>query len=256
MKSSTHVKGLVQLIATSIAEAPHELDGYQWCKMSHAARAAKLGISERTLRRMVGSPPGIAPFVSTCRVIDDVRTTLLRVGEKGPATPEDEARKMVKIWRAWLGKNIPAHRAALIAERAELKGQLQGGTGDSDEIADRIKRIGKTLDRLRLKETRSEYGCMVGLAKVWPKGLQVALFKFAINDWPEFMAGVKIKQAEEAAMGTGKPMFFTYPHIKTLRRYHKVAVDMMVMHYQKSGKTPPAALKAATPHLWKLLKLK
>lgn len=252
---STKVDALKKLIATSIKTAPHNLDGYQWCKMSHRDRSTMLEISERTLRRMIGRPPGKPPFVSTCRVIDGVRTTLLRVGEPGPSTPEDEARKMVAIWRGWLGKHVPAQRDALAAERAKLQAQLDAGSAeDADETAERIKAIGKTLTKLRENETPSEYGCMVGLAKVWPAGLQTALFAMAINDWVEFMAGVKVVQATEAALGTAKPMYFEYPHIKTLRRYQQVAVDMMVMRYQKSGKEPPKALKAVNPSLWKILK--
>jgi hypothetical protein len=251
--SAAKVDALVQLIAGSVETSPHELYGYNWCKMSHHDRAAALGISERTLRRMVGAPPGKAPFVSTCRVINGTKTILLRVGDYGPPTPEDEARKMVSIWRAWLQKHVPAHRATLEYERKTLQAALQQGSVDEKEAKGRIKAIDKTIGRLRLKETGPEYGCMVGLAKEWPTGLQVELFKMVINDWMEFMAGVKVVQAQEAGLGTVKPMYFEYPHIKTLRRYCKVAVEMMVMRFQKNGKEPPAALKAVNPGLWKHL---
>ncbi len=250
--SEAKVEALMQLIAASIEANPHELYGYKWCKLSHTQRASKLGMSERTLRRIVGAPPGQAPFVSTCRVIDGVNTVLLRVGEEGPPMPEDEARKMVKVWRSWLNKNVPIHRAELEAEKEKLTVQLkQAMINEKSETDAQIKKINKTLGRLRENETRSEYGCMVGLAKDWPAGLQIELFKMAVNDWTEFMGGVKVVQAHEAAMGTAKPMYFKYPHIKTLRRYHKVAVDMMVMRYQTIGKEPPEALKAINPALWK-----
>lgn len=171
--------------------------------------------------------------------------------------PEDDARKMVSIWRGWLQKHVPAHRETLETEKNLLQVALQNGSAkDKKEAIERITAIDKTLGRLRTKETPTEYGCMVGLAKEWPTGLHVELFKMAINDWVEFMAGVKVVQAKEAALGIAKPMYFEYPHIKTLRRYHYVAVDMMVMRYQKNGKQPPAALKAVNPDLWKHLKPK
>jgi hypothetical protein len=97
-------EALIALVSASTQTHPYELHGFKWCQVSHSARAEALGVSEKTIRRIVGSPPGIAPFVSTCRIIEGRKITLLRVGEPGPQTPEDVARMMVAIWRKWLSK--------------------------------------------------------------------------------------------------------------------------------------------------------
>jgi hypothetical protein len=252
-----NVVRLRDLISTSIEAAPHKLDGYKWCKMAHRDRCDALGISEKTLRRMIGPPPGYAPFVSTCRVIDGTRTTLLRVGEPGPQTAEDIARMMVAIWRKRLRQEIPKKQTELNAEKSKLASKIKMGTDDKQEVTDRITAIDKTLSNLRGNETPKEYGCMVGLAKEWPAGMQVPMFNMVLDRWPEFMAGVKSAQVKEMVFAKNvKPLYFEHPHIATLRRYQYVAVELVTMDYQKSGKAPPASLKAVNPGLWKYLKPK
>jgi len=247
------IEALQTLIASSIKTAPYELNGFQWCQMSHHERAVALGVSERTLRRIIGAPPGKPPFVSTRRAINGKPTTLLRVGEPGPQTPEDIARVLVSIWRKWLKKTIPPQRDEMQARRAELLAELKTAeVGDKPDIAHEIDRLAKTLTSLRLKETPHEYGCMVGLAEVWPDGMQAELFKMVLEQWATFMAGVKVAQATEPTNGRlAKPLYLQFPHISTIRRYHYVAVEMAVMNYQSGAKEPPAALQAINPTLWK-----
>jgi hypothetical protein len=260
--SPTAIK-LMELIASSIASAPYELDGFQWCQMRNEDRWKALEISRATYFRIIGKPPGNAPFVSTTREIGEERrrTTLLRVGEPGPKTERDYARMMVAVWRKWLEKNLPFHRAARMDRRAQLQKRVKtvNDPDAKEEAEKKLARVEKALKRMRqARETRNEFGQFIGLAKAWPDGLQVELFSIVLDDLTAFMAGVKTRQAVERAEGkpVSKPRFLQYPHIKTILDYNSVALEMMMMHYQSSGQKPPEALKALNPSLWKLPKAK
>lgn len=128
-----------------------------------------------------------------------------------------------------------------------------------EEAEKKLARVEKALTRMRqARETRNEFGQFIGLAKAWPDGLQVELFKLVLDDLSAFMADVRTKQALEEAEGKPvlKPRLLRYPHIKTILDYNSVALEMMLMHYQKTGKEQPEALKALNPSLWKLAKPK
>jgi hypothetical protein len=255
-----NVVALKQLIAASIAKDPHELDCFLWCKMCHSDRAAAIGVSEKTVQRMIGREPGNPPFVHTTRHVEGVKTTLLRVGEPGPKTSYDHARMMRTVWRNWLEKVIPARGLELNAEKAKLEA-LALETNDPSvqkEALDKLAKVGELLGKLRgVMETRHEFGCFVGLAEAWPEGMQVEIFAMILDNLPEFMTGVKHVQAMERAQGKSvRSLFFDYPHIATIRKYHAIALEMTIAKYQASKKEPPAALKALNPALWKHLKPK
>jgi hypothetical protein len=254
---------LMNLIASSIAKEPYELDGFLWCQMRNEDRWKALEISRATYFRLIGKPPGNFPFVSTTREIGEARrrTTLLRVGEPRPKTERDYARMMVAVWRKWLEKNLPLHRAALVERRAQLQMRVKTvNDPDAKEEAERkLARVEKALKRMRqARETPNEFGQFIGLAKAWPDGLQVELFRMVLDDLTAFMSDVRTRQALEEAEGKPvlKPRFLRYPHIKTILDYNSVALEMMLMHYQKTGKEPPEQLKALNPALWKLAKPK
>lgn len=253
----------MDLIASSIASAPYELDGFVWCQMRNEDRWKALEISRATYFRLIGKPPGNPPFVSTTREIGEERrrTTLLRVGEPGPKTEYDYARMMVAVWRKWLEKNLPLHQAARVERRAQLQKRVKtvNDPDAKEEAEKKLARVEKALKRMRqARETPNEFGQFIGLTKAWPDGLQVELFRMVLDDLTAFMAGVKTQQALEKAEGklVSKPRFLRYPNIKTILDYNSVALEMMVMHYQMTGKKPPEELKALNPALWKLAKPK
>jgi len=270
---SPHVVALKKLIAGSIANNPHELDGFLWCKMSHEARWKALGISRSTLLNIIGKPPGNPPFVSKTRVIDATTVdkegrkkrgkpvTLLRVGEPGPKTEHDYASMMVAVWRKWLVKNLPLHRAERLARKAKLEALVQQAIDAvaKEQAQAKLARVEKALKRERQpRETPNEFGLLIGLAKAWPDGMQVEIFRMVLDNLPVFMTGVRTKQAMEQAEGKDvvPPRFLRYPHIKTIFDYNEVALEMMQDHYQQSGTEPPDEFKALTPWLWQKPKKK
>lgn len=88
--------------------------------------------------------------------------------------------------------------------------------------------------------TRSEYGCMNGLAEEWPDGHQVEIFKLVISNegWPEFMAGVHIQV--DLLGHNGKKRFYKFPTLTVMRRFHAVALELYQMQQQaKAGKASP-----------------
>ncbi|WP_210238148.1 hypothetical protein, partial [Mesorhizobium sp. M1D.F.Ca.ET.183.01.1.1] len=58
----------------------------------------------------------------------------------------------------------------------------------------------------------------------------------------------KIKKADPTAkVSEVRGLFFEYPHIPTIRKYWKVALEMVTTHYQNTGKNPPPSFKALNP---------
>jgi len=256
MTDKPNVVALKKLIASSIAKDPHALDGFLWCKMSHEARWKALSISKSTFVRIIGNPPGKPPFVSKTRAVDGIRTTLLRVGEPGPKTEHDYACMLVAVWRKWLTKNIPQHRAELETRKSKL-GEVLQKTSDLEArkaALAKLARVDNALRRMRqTRETPNEFGLFIGLAKAWPDGVQVEIFKLVLDDLTRFMTGVREKQALDETKGKAvpKPRFLRFPHVKTILDYYEVALEMMQDHYQWTGTEPPEAFKALNPSLWK-----
>lgn len=234
---------LYSLIAESIATAPHELDGFLWCRMSHPDRCSALGIADKTLRRWITEADDI---VSQRKLVDGKQTTLLRIGEPGPVTHRHIANQMSKHFRGV----IAAHMAAWTQQRqALLKPLPELPTDQQAFAAKRVKRLEKLLSR-RERTTEHEFGCMCGLAEVWPEGHQMELFTMVLKRWPIFMQGVKWAAAMEA--DTGEQAFNRYlefPHLPVIRRYWKVALEMAEMDAQENGKAP-LWLKALNPVIW------
>jgi len=82
---------------------------------------------------------------------------------------------------------------------------------------------------------RKAYGCLNGLAGIWPQGHQVAIFKDMLNDWGSFMAAAKLRMTIEAgAYGkTGLQVrYYRYPVISL---FPHVAADAYLTHLQTSS---------------------
>ena len=87
--------------------------------------------------------------------------------------------------------------------------------------------------------TKPEFGCLVGLAEVWPDGEQVDIFKIVLNDWSAFMAGAKIEM--QLLGDEGRPLYYEFPSLTVLRRFPEVAVELHRMTQQAGGKGPTMA---------------
>lgn len=72
--------------------------------------------------------------------------------------------------------------------------------------------------------SKIEFGCICGLIEAWPEGKAPEIFKLVLDDWPAFMAGVKIEAPT--------PKYFTYPSLRVIRRFPHIAVDLMAMQDQ------------------------
>jgi hypothetical protein len=82
--------------------------------------------------------------------------------------------------------------------------------------------------------TRREYGCLIGLAEVWPEGLQSEIFKRSVNHWPDVMTGVKMVNdflSEEFQM----ERFYNYPSIALIRKFYEVALINFDGYVQSQG---------------------
>lgn len=174
-----------KLIADTIATAPFELDGFQWCALPQPVIASMLGMSVETLRRVISKPP----FIRERTHKDGKPVTLLREGVPAPMTHRHVANIMSRIWR---------------------------------------KKYDRTVNK-------AEYGCMIGLAENWPDGHQVEIFKLAVKEWTEFMAGVHIQI--ELLGDEGVKRFYEFPTLTVMRRFHTVATELYSMQQQqKPGK--------------------
>ncbi|QKC85778.1 hypothetical protein EB232_33375 [Mesorhizobium sp. NZP2077] len=284
MTGNPNVIALKKLVASSIAKDPYDFDGFPWCSMSHRERGEALGVHEKTIRRLIKQ----APFA-----FDTTRNvTLVRIAEPGEKpTPRIYAKKMAAFVRRYLAKHVPEQRTKLRAEKKALTDALDAPADlamlnkalslslSPDELHDlpddeklekaeaRLVKVVKWASNLRERETSRDFGCLIGLAKVWPDGAQVEILEVIFDNWTAFMTGVKYQQHLDreanrklkevdptAKLNQVRALFFDYPHIPTIRRYWRVALDAVTTHYQTTKKHPPAGFKALNPGLWKHLK--
>lgn len=158
-------------------------------------------------------------------------------------------------WADMLGVNVRTLRRLIKAPpiqstvtsvegvRATLLRLGEPGPPTPRTIAQTMARAFRTKTGQRVNP--GQFGMLVGLAKEWPDGHQLAIFKYIISNegWEWFMVGVGLEIALLKAEGHAdlKKMFFKYPHIPTLRRFEGVAYETWKMHLQGLGKWPPAA---------------
>jgi len=253
---------LLHVIKASIADDPYEFDGQLWCRKSHRERALAIGAgSTKTVERALKKPP----FVTDTTIIKSVgKVVLARIAQPGEKpTPRTYAKRMRTVWRKWLEVAIPKRREELETEKTALE-KLALKTPDptvQKEALDKMEKVASLLENLRtdLREDGREFGCFVWLSKLWPDTAQVEIFEIVLDNWQEFMTGVKYVQARERAAGQSpRALIYDYPHIPTIRLYWKVALEVAQTFYQdryaKTGKHPPDSFKALNPGLWKHLK--
>lgn len=96
------------------------------------------------------------------------------------------------------------------------------------------------------------YGCLKGLAQVWPEGEQIAIFETVLDNWAMFMSWAKLK-AEINAELKGEPVkhrHYKKPAISFILKMHHVAVELYLARLQAKGKPVPASVKAKFPKVY------
>ena len=120
---------------------------------------------------------------------------------------------------------------------------------DGDKALEKKRRLdlARMMEKLFVAKTGhkpkpADFGGLNGLAEVWPEGFQVEIFKHVLADWDHFMAGAKLHSAVyKDANGVPDPLkdlFYKFPIIWPISRYHMVAADSYLAHLQKPGGLP------------------
>jgi len=96
---------------------------------------------------------------------------------------------------------------------------------------------------------KEEFPLLKVLAEEWPDGLQVEIFKAALNDWVAFKAGVAIEIEKMKANGEkAYHRHHGYPSVSVICKFRHVALELYVMRLQEDamqGKpVPPLAINA------------
>lgn len=78
--------------------------------------------------------------------------------------------------------------------------------------------------------TPKEFGLLIGLAKDWPEGQQVEVFKAVMKNWSGFMAGAKLEIASNGE--GGEERYFKYPCISFMRRFWPIGIELWEMEHQ------------------------
>jgi hypothetical protein len=87
------------------------------------------------------------------------------------------------------------------------------------------------------------WGCLIGLADLWPDGIEVDLFKLVLDNLKTFMVWVKATDPD----CEHSSRYYEWLSISLLRKYHGVALEMYVAEIQASGKPPHPSLEALWP---------
>lgn len=91
----------------------------------------------------------------------------------------------------------------------------------------------------RKRVTRKDWGCLVGLADVWPDGFQTAIFKTVLDDLKAFIVGVREADPESKFYRR----YYEFLPIKLLRKYPLIAVELHIIKVQATGAAPLEWLK-------------
>jgi len=163
-------EALTLLVQDLIAKEPFKADGFDWAARPQSFYGEKLKTSAATLRRRIAKPP----FVRTWKmvgaeivtvgenttVIGGKKLCLLRIGEAPPKDVADEAKRvMIKIWNGKMAKPVTQHEGRC----------LWGMAGD-------------IMALLAAVDLPAELG----------GELAIAVFKFALADWQQVAAGIKL----------------------------------------------------------------
>jgi hypothetical protein len=94
--------------------------------------------------------------------------------------------------------------------------------------------------------SRHDWGCLIGLASVWPNGVQVDIFRSVLADFKAFMSVVKgIDPDCPHAI-----RYYKWLPIPLLRKYPDIALELYIATIQETGQVPHPAIVALNPKLW------
>lgn len=107
---------LCNLIQEHVASDGQEFEGYEWIICSRAYWATRLGVSTRTISRLIKTPP----IQTRDTMVEGKRVVLLRVGEPGKKSAKHLANIMAKDFRKRTGsKEIPDAQWGMLIGLAE-----------------------------------------------------------------------------------------------------------------------------------------
>jgi len=93
---------------------------------------------------------------------------------------------------------------------------------------------------------RHDYGCLCGLAEVWPDGVQVEIFKSVLRNFVEFRGGVKLAEPDSPYF----ERYYEFVPIRLVRKFHGIALEVYENELQATDKVPHAAIIALNPKKW------
>lgn len=99
--------------------------------------------------------------------------------------------------------------------------------------------------------SRHNWGCLLGLAGVWPEGVQVEIFRTLLADLKAFMAAVKSVDPD----CPHSIRFYEWLPISLARKYPDVALEVYITAIQEAGQKPHPSIVALYPMLWPKLVL-
>jgi hypothetical protein len=87
--------------------------------------------------------------------------------------------------------------------------------------------------------TPHDFGCLVGLATVWPTGHQEHIFADALTNWPDTAKAIKL-HADYADPPEGHvDRYWAWPCISLMRRFPAAVSDAYLTRLQASGHPAP-----------------
>ena len=85
--------------------------------------------------------------------------------------------------------------------------------------------------------SRGDWGCLHGLAEIWPEGSQVAILKAVLSDLPLFMSAVRIADPDSEY----RERYYEFLPIKLLRKFHDIGLSVYLMKLQGEGGALPSS---------------
>ena len=218
----TTAEKLASLVEKLVASEPHEAFGFTWAARHQSYYAGALGVSDRTVRSLIGKTPfvtknamvGTGPIKinGSHQIAGPRKLCLVRIGEAPPKDAADEAKRvMITIWNKAMGKPVTYHEGRC----------LWGMAGD-------------------MMKMLATFGLPADLGGE----LAIAVFKHALADWPNVASAAKL--AAEARPGY-KPRYYEFPCITHLRSFWKAAVHAYMSHLQFDKVKPPTGLEFLAP---------
>jgi hypothetical protein len=144
----------------------------------------------------------------------------------------------VETLRRWISKPPFVRQCKQInGKKMTLLREGEPGPMTHRHIANIMSNIFRT--KTSNKVGPREYGCLIGLAEIWPAGEQVEIFKTVITDWTSFMSCVHcvIMEMQDAGEDAVK-RYYSFPSITVMRRFHEVGVELHLMKLQAKVKIP------------------